>query len=133
MLPAEGNADKVDKAHQCRTKMAQGQPKARKHEPDEIAQQAQRRSTASRPKGHKANCPITKHARAHGRPMRVMAMITPASHQPSAMGKPPRMNQRRLNKKRSMAFSSFRKWKGSKRADQPRKTASPAGGAAGGI
>ena len=55
-------------------------------------------------------------------------MITPASHQPSAMGKPPRMNQRRLNKKRNMAFSSFRKWEGSKRAGQPRKTASPAGG-----
>src|ERR1041384_2482863 len=55
-----------------------------------------RRSTASWPNGKKQKLPNTKHARDHGIPMIEIAAISPASHQPSPMTRPPQTNQMML-------------------------------------
>ena len=55
-----------------------------------------RRFMASKPKGHRANVPITKHDRLHGNPTMLTAEISPTSHQPKAIGRPPRTTQRIL-------------------------------------
>ena len=62
------------------------------------------RLTASCPNGHSENRPITKHDRAQGSPTMVMAHTSPASHQPTAMTRPPRTTHKMLSRELIMTW-----------------------------
>ena len=110
MGPGKGKADDGDGQHHGGDEMAERQPPARQHQPDQIADQAERsgadvvlagdllaidRLLAERQQACRRA--ILNAARAQGRPMMVIAMITAAIIQPAAIHRPPKTIQSTLS------------------------------------
>ena len=70
------------------------------------------RFTATNPNGQRENFPITKQDRDHGRPTIVTAQNRPASHHPSAIGRPPSTSHKIFNS--NLNINSFYQIPGNK-------------------
>ena len=88
------------------------------------------RLRASRPNGHSEKFPITKHDRAQGRPTIVIAATRPASHQPSAITRPPQTTQITFSRKRNTPAASKEPQRRQSGPGQPGRSTAQLGGAA---